>query len=105
MLAALFALYVLGYLATVCRDDSISSVKTVAEGELTHNNVGAHWRGGRVGSWIGYNLYSPAYKVDRRYFRRHFWSPYYVLRGPRGTQVMYSCDEKRDGSDPIRVNP
>jgi hypothetical protein len=86
--------YTASYLALVSRNESTSFVTTVPEGELTHKNVGACWKGGAAGVWIGHRLFAPAYKLDARSFRRHFWSPYSFIVAAGRTNVTYECDKK-----------
>jgi hypothetical protein len=90
----LLFIYTASYLALVCRDESTSRVTAVPEGELTHKNVGACWRGGAAGVWIGSHLFRPAYQLDAKSFRRHYWSPYSVLVATGHTNVTYECDRK-----------
>jgi hypothetical protein len=89
--AVLLALYFGAYFATVTRSESRSAPQMTAEGQRTYMAVGADlWRGR-----IGYLLFGPAQKIDRTYFRRRYWSGYYVVVTKAGTNLDYECDWKR----------
>ncbi len=95
-LGVVFALYIMGYLAIVRREETTSVVaQTTPEGELSSKVVSACWRWGRGGCWVGYVLFRPAHRLDARYFRRHYWSAYSVIVAPGRTNMIYDCDRKQ----------
>jgi len=89
VLAVVTGLYFGGYLLCVGRCVSTSGIEDTPKETRTHKVVSCDLSG-----WQ-YQLFAPAWRLDRNTVRRRYWSSWYEVATATSTNLDYECDRKR----------